>query len=67
MTTPRKVALVTGSATGIAAVAIRFATKAAVAVNYSRSKKERWRRPPRCKSSACLHSLQSERRGRSSR
>jgi 3-oxoacyl-[acyl-carrier protein] reductase len=42
MTTPRKVALVTGSATGIGrAVAIRFAKEGlAVAVNYSRSETE---------------------------
>src|ERR1051325_1208288 len=42
MSTPRKVALVTGSATGIGrAAAIRFAREGlAVAVNYSRSEKE---------------------------
>jgi 3-oxoacyl-[acyl-carrier protein] reductase len=42
MSTPRKVALVTGSATGIGrAVAIRFAKEGlAVAVNYSRSETE---------------------------
>jgi 3-oxoacyl-[acyl-carrier protein] reductase len=42
MTTQRKVALVTGSATGIGrATAVRFAREGlAVAVNYSRSKKE---------------------------
>jgi 3-oxoacyl-[acyl-carrier protein] reductase len=42
MTTPRKVALVTGSATGIGrACAVRFAKEGlAVAVNYSRSEKE---------------------------
>src|SRR5947209_8676997 len=42
MSTPRKVALVTGSATGIGrAVAWRFAKEGfAVAINYSRSQKE---------------------------
>jgi 3-oxoacyl-[acyl-carrier protein] reductase len=42
MTTPRKVALVTGSATGAGrAIAVRFAKMGlAVAVNYSRSEKE---------------------------
>src|ERR1051326_649358 len=42
MSTTRKVALVTGSATGIGrAVALRFAKEGlAVAVNYSRSEKE---------------------------
>jgi 3-oxoacyl-[acyl-carrier protein] reductase len=42
MTSPRKVALVTGSATGIGrACAVRFAKEGlAVAVNYSRSEKE---------------------------
>jgi 3-oxoacyl-[acyl-carrier protein] reductase len=42
MATPRKVALVTGSATGIGrAAAVRFAQQGlAVAVNYSRSEKE---------------------------
>lgn len=42
MTEPRKVALVTGSATGVGrAVALRFARRGmAVAVNYSRSQKE---------------------------
>jgi 3-oxoacyl-[acyl-carrier protein] reductase len=42
MTTPRKVALITGSATGVGrACAVRFAAQGlAVAVNYSRSEKE---------------------------
>src|ERR1700676_742570 len=42
MTTPHKVALVTGSATGAGkAIAVRFAKMGlAVAVNYSRSEKE---------------------------